>query len=128
MLGWLFGKKKKKKKPIDQKDLYAYDELAAEFFAMWPTDQQTVLRALDVPKPQLTLDYAKPTTNVQTLATWKRDSQPPMSSQRFLEELHRYLDADCKIRAKAVFQQIFRDKEEVDEYLEVLEDLHEESR
>lgn len=123
MFGWLFGKKKRK----PPKRLYGHDELSAEFFAMWPVDQHVVLRALEVPKPAATLDYAKPTVGVRALTDWKRDQQAPMSSDRFLEELHNYLDAGRKDRVRAVFQQIFRDLEETEEYMTILQKIHDET-
>ena len=121
MFGWLFGKKKKKRKPIKQR-LRSHVDLAAEFFAMWPTDQKQVLRALGVPKPDITLDYARPSTNVQALAASKQEDSAPLMPGDFLRELREQLEAGNRIRVIAVFQQIFRDLKEAEEYVTDLEE------
>ena len=126
MFEWLFGRKKKKWKVPEK--LYTHDELSAEFFAMWPGAQHVALRTIRVDNPALVIENAKPTLNVKTLTQWKLEEQAPMSADKFVVELRNLLEAGRKDRVIAVFQQIFRDRNEVDVYVKELENYHEESQ
>ncbi len=129
MFGWLFGKKKKKSKQVKKRktrELRSYDNLAAEFFAMWPADQTAVLRALGVPKPEITIDYARPCSTVEFMADKKRQESAPMLPGEFLAELREQLEEGRRIQVVAVFQQIFRDLKEAKDYVDVLEEQMEE--
>lgn len=124
MFEWLFGSKKRKWKVPER--LYTHDELAAEFFAMWPSAQHVALRTIRVDNPALVIENAKPTLNVKTLTQWKLEEQAPMTADKFVVELRNLLEAGRKDRVIAVFQQIFRDLNEVDVYVKELENYHEE--
>ena len=128
MFGWLFGKKEKKSKQAKKRKtrrLRSYDDLAAEFFAMWPADQTAVLKALGVPKPESTIDYARPCATVEYAADIKRQESAPMTPGDFLGELREQLSEGRRIQVVAVFQQIFRDLREAESYVDSLEDQEE---
>lgn len=122
MFGWLFGRNKKRPKKRKSRSLRSYDELAAEFFAMWPQDQVCVLRALGVAKPESTLDYAQPCLKVESMADFKRQNDVPMLPGSFLAELREQLDEGRRIQVIAVFQQIFGDLKECENFVDALEE------
>lgn len=130
MFGWLFGKKKKKQKAKHKKSVakkvYDHVDLAADFFAMWPMDQIIFLKDLGVPKPGMAMEYARPHSSVTSMANWKRDNQPPIGAFELRRILIELIQDDADYKVRAVFQQIFRDLDEADLYLERLKEIAEE--
>ena len=128
MFGWLFGKKKKQETKEEKIKLFDHDDLAAEFFSMYTVEQVIFLRDLGVIRAGIVVEYAQPTLAVKVLAEWKSENQAPLTSYEFRRRMFDLVEAKNKPKIRAVFQQIFRDLEEVDSYVESLEALYERTK